>query len=365
VAGTTLDDEEDGPRARAGRRVFSRRSMLRMSALGASAGVAGFAAGRVTAAGAEIPDWTAADIPAQNGRRVVVTGANGYPREGRSGLGYHQALGLALAGADVTIASRNAERGAEAVRRIRAAAPGAGVRFEPLDLADLSSIGAFAARMRDSVDGLDLLINSAGTMGRADREVGVDGFERTFATNALGPFVLSARLLPLLQRGSDPRIVWMASQRGHVGTIDFGDLQKERDYDYVRAYDDTKLGSLLTAFECQRRSTASGWRVTSVAAHPGVARTSLVVDGPGLDSAEGWRFRYLPMMWQDPAQGALPLLYAATSPQANGGGYYGPKELGGIRGLPGVTIVPENARDPELAAAYWATLERLGGVPFG
>ncbi len=346
------------------RRRLSRRSILRMSALGVTAGVVGFGGGRLTAAGAELPDWTAADIPPQNGRRVIVTGANGYPRDGRSGLGYHQALALAVAGADVTIASRNKERGDEAVRRIQAAAPGASVRFETLDLADLSSISAFATRMQAAGDRLDLLINSAGVMGRATREVSIDGFERVFATNTLGPFVLSARLRPLLQNGSSPRIVWMSSSRGHAGGINFDDLQKETGYDYARAYDDSKLGDLLLAMECERRSKASGWRLTSIAAHPGVARTSIVLDGPGLDSSEGFRWRYIPMLWQDPAQGALPLLYAATSPQATGGGYYGPKGLGTTRGLPGVAILPENARDPRLAATYWETLERLGDVSF-
>jgi NAD(P)-dependent dehydrogenase (short-subunit alcohol dehydrogenase family) len=333
-----------------------------MSALGVTAGVVGFGGGRLTAPGAELPDWTARDIPPQNGRRVIVTGANGYPRDGRSGLGYHQALALAGAGADVTIASRNQERGAEAVRRIRAAAPGAEVRFEPLDLSDLNSISAFADRVRASGDRLDLLINSAGVMGRANREVSVDGFERVFATNALGPFVLTARLQPLLRNGTDPRVVWMSSSRGHSGAINFDDLQKERSYDYARAYDDSKLGDLLLAMEFERRSKASGWRITSLAAHPGVARTSIVVDGPGLDSSEGFRWRYIPMLWQDPAQGALPLLYAATSPQATGGGYYGPKDFPGTRGLPGLAVLPENAQDRQLGARYWDTLARLGNV---
>jgi NAD(P)-dependent dehydrogenase (short-subunit alcohol dehydrogenase family) len=218
--------------------------------------------------------------------------------------------------------------------------------------------------MRDSSDRLDLLINNAGVMARVNRETSVDGFERTFATNALGPFALSAQLLPLLRNGDESRIVWMASLRGHQGSINFDDLQKETEYDYVRAYDDTKLANLLLASECQRRSTASGWRITSIAAHPGVARTSIVLDGPGPDTTEGWRFRYIPVMWQDPAQGALPILYAATSPQATGGGYYGPKGLQGISGLPGVTVVPENARNPELGRAYWDTLQELGGVSF-
>lgn len=180
--------------------------------------------------------------------------------------------------------------------------------------------------------------------------------------HALGPFALSAQLLPLLRNGNEPRIVWMSSSRGHLGAIDFGDLQKEREYDYGRAYNDAKLGDLLIAFECERRSTASGWGVTSIAAHPGVARTSLIPDGPGHDSSEGWRFRYFSFLFPDAAQGALPLLYAATAPQADGGAYYGPR--GFRQAGPGLQDIPENARDPRLGAAYRDTVEQLSGVSF-
>lgn len=344
------------------RRGLTRRSLLQMAAVGVAAGTVSFGTGRFAAPGAELPDWTTADMPSQTGRRAVVTGANGYPREGRSGLGYHEALALAVAGADVTIASRNRERGEEAVRRIRTAAPGATVRFETLDLTDLASISAFVTRVTDRGDRLDLLINNAGVQGRIEREETADGFERVFATNARGPFALSALLRPLLQNGRDPRIVWTSSSR--VGSINFDDLQKERLYDYGPAYDDSKLGALLMAFECERRSKAAGWGITSIAVHPGVCRTSIVVDGPGLDTPEGWRFQYLPPLWQDPSIGALPALYAATSPQAAGGGYYGPKQLRGLSGLPGFAAVPEGARNPDLAARYWDTLEGLTEVSF-
>jgi NAD(P)-dependent dehydrogenase (short-subunit alcohol dehydrogenase family) len=345
------------------RRRVSRRTVLQFAVAGVAAGAIGFGSGRLTAPGAELPDWTSADIPSQVGRRMVVTGGNGYPREGRSGLGYHQALALAAAGADVTIASRNRERGEEAVRRIRAAAPDATVRFESLDLTDLASIEEFTSRMTEAGGSLDLLVNNAGVQGRLEREETADGVERVFATNARGTFALSARLLPLLRNGTDPRIVWTASSR--VGSIDFDDLQKERDYDYGGAYDDTKLGSILMALECERRSKAGGWGITSVVVHPGVCRTNIVLDGPGVDTPEGWRFQYVPFLWQDPAVGALPALYAATSPHAAGGAYYGPKQMQGLSGLPGFAVLPESARDVALAERYWGTLEDLAGVSFG
>lgn len=346
----------------------SRRSFLKFAGVGASAallgGATGFAAAWSLPEASDTPDWGYNDIPQQHGRRVVVTGSNGFPQDGRSGLGYHQALGLASAGANVIIASRNQQRGEEAVRRILEQAPAATVRFEALDLTSVASIASFADRLRSSVGGLDLLINNAGVMARTSRETSIDGFERTFATNALGPFALSAQLLPLLRRGQDARIVWMASMRGHGGSINLDDLQKERTYDYGRAYDDTKLANLLMAFECDRRSRAAGWGVTSIAAHPGVARTNIVLDGPGPDTPEGWRFRFIPMMWEDPAEAALPILYAGTSPQAHGGGYYGPQGLGGITGSPGATSVPRNAQDPDLAVALWNALEQLAQVSF-
>jgi NAD(P)-dependent dehydrogenase (short-subunit alcohol dehydrogenase family) len=312
----------------------------------------------------EIPDWTAANIPLQRGRRILVTGGNGYPRDGRSGLGYEDALALARAGADVTIASRNAERGEEAVRQILAMAPGSTVRFERLDLADLASVRAFGARMRASGTRLDVLINNAGVMGRRDREVSVDGFERVFATNTLGHFALTAEMLPLLRNGEGARIVWVGSLRTSEA-LPLGDLQLERGYDYAAAYDHTKLANLMLALEFQRRSQASGWGVASLAAHPGVSRTNLIPDGPGLDSREGWRFRMLPFMFQPAAQGALPTLYAATSREAAAGRYFGPKGFQGLRGLPGRATFPKAARDERMAATLWSTLEGSAQMSFG
>nr|WP_274594955.1 oxidoreductase [Aquabacter spiritensis] len=302
-------------------------------------------------------------MPPQAGRRVLVTGGNGHPQDDRSGLGYQDALALARAGADVTIASRNAARGQEAVRAIRAEVPGAAVRFETLDLADQTSVRAFAARMRASGQGLDVLINNAGVMGRARREVSVDGFERVLATNTLGHFTLTALLLPLLKKARDPRIVWVGSLRTS-DALPFDDLQLARSYAYTAAYDNSKLANLMLAIELDRRSTARGWGVSSLAAHPGVARTNLIPDGPGLDSAEGWRFRFLPFFFQPAAQGALPTLYAATDPKAVSGGYYGPTGLLGLRGPPGVAIPPAAARDPRAAERLWAALERLTQVTF-
>lgn len=343
----------------------SRRRFLRLSALGATTVVVGATVGLSWPAAQDgIPDWTAVDIPDQRGRRVLVTGGNGFREDGRSGLGYEAALALARAGADVTIASRDQRRGEQAVRQILAEVPGATIRFETLDLASLASVRSFAARLNASAPGLDLLINNAGVMGRLQREISVDGHERVFATNTLGHFALTALLMPLLRRGTAPRVIWVSSMRT-AGAVPFDDLQLERNYDYAAAYDNTKLANLMLAFEMGRRSKADGWGVTSLATHPGLARTNLIPQGPGLDSAEGWRFRMLPFIFQPASDGALPALYGATAPQAVGGSYYGPNAFGGTRGLPGLASIPPAAQDPITAALLWRVLEQLGQVAFG
>jgi NAD(P)-dependent dehydrogenase (short-subunit alcohol dehydrogenase family) len=356
------NDEDDGAFPEPRRSALSRRSLLQVSAIGASVG---FAAGWSSLAMAGEAEWTAADIPAQAGRKVLLTGGNGYPEDGRSGLGYHGALAFAQSGADVTIASRDRARGEEAVRQILAQVPGANVRFEALNLADLASVRVFTTKMRASGQGLDLLVNNAGVMGRFDREVSVDGFERVFATNTLGHFVLAAELLPILKKGREPRIVWVSSLRASAGKLDLDELPLPRAYDYAAAYDNSKLANLMLALEFDRRSKAFGWGISSVASHPGVARTNLIPDGPGFNSREGRRFTMLPFMFRDPAQGVLPILYAATTTVAEPGGYYGPAGFQELRGAPGIASVPSIARDPRSSAALWASLEQLGQLSTG
>lgn len=356
------------------RRTLSRRALV--AYLAAGLGVAAAGGGAVLAANrppvsprqqglARIPDWTAADLPSLQGRSAIVTGGNGVPEGDRSGLGFHVALELARAGAAVTIASRRQERGAEAVRLIRAAVPGAAIRFETLDLSDLKSVAAFAGAMRQRQGSLDILVNNAGVMGRPDRETSADGFERVLATNTLGHFALTAGLLPLLKGSTAPRVVWVSSSRAFLGRIDLANLQMTDGYAYGPAYDNSKLANLLVAFEMQRRSQEAGWGITSIAAHPGVARTFLVPDGPGMDSLEGRNQTFLPFMFQSPSQGALPTLYAAASPQAIGGAYYGPNGPMEIGGLPGWAGIPAEADNPALAAALWLELERTCQLRLG
>jgi NAD(P)-dependent dehydrogenase (short-subunit alcohol dehydrogenase family) len=301
--------------------------------------------------------WTTSDIPPQHGRSVVITGTGG--------LGFQDALALARAGADVTIAGRNRAKGEAAVEQIRAAVPGAQVQFEEVDLARLASVTAFAQRLRNSRAGLDVLINNAAVMTPPTRQTTADGFELQFGTNYLGHFALTAQLLPLLQQGNAPRVINLSSIAARDGAINFDDLQAERSYRPMPVYAQSKLACLLFAFELQRRSSAAGWGITSIAAHPGISRTDLLTNGAGERSASGLVRTWLWFLFQPAAQGALPTLYAATSPQATPGAYYGPDSFSETRGYPTLAKVPSQARDTAVAARLWELSEQLSGVRFG
>ena len=300
--------------------------------------------------------WTTKDIPSQSGRSAVVTGTGG--------LGYEDALALARAGASVVIAGRNPQKGAEAVAAIKNAVPGAQVRFGKVDLANLASIAGFAAQLAQEQDSLDLLINNAGVMAPPERRETIDGFELQFGTNYLGHFALTGHLLPLLKRASNSRVVTLGSVAARSGAINFDDLQAGRGYRSMQVYSQSKLACIMFAFELSRRSKAAGWGVESLAAHPGITRTDLIVNGSGRSSLAGMARRYLWLLFQPAWQGALPTLYAATDPAARDGGYYRPDSMGGTRGYPTEEQPPKQALDIAVAARLWEVSRELTSVSF-
>ncbi|WP_121115343.1 oxidoreductase [Croceibacterium ferulae] len=304
-----------------------------------------------------MPRWTHSDIPSQDGRIAIVTGTGG--------LGYETALALARAGAEVILAGRNPDKGFEALRRIRDAATDATISFEMLDLADLASVAAFAERLERQRNRIDLLVNNAGVMTPPRRKVTADGFELQLGTNYLGHFALTGRLLPLLCNGQDARVVTLSSVAAPGGKIDFADLNAKKRYKAGEVYAQSKLACMMFAFELQRRSEAAGWPIRSMAAHPGISRTDLLPNGAGPASIPGLLRSTLPFLFQPAAQGALPTLYAATAPQAEGGAYYGPDSWAGMRGYPTLAKIPQQAQDGAVAKRLWTVSEAMTGVRFG
>jgi NAD(P)-dependent dehydrogenase (short-subunit alcohol dehydrogenase family) len=299
--------------------------------------------------------WTAEEIPDQRARTAVVTGAN-------IGLGRVVARELARRGAQVIIASRDAAKGAEAARTITAAFPSAKVEAALLDLADLSSIRAFADRIRAGNDHIDLLINNAGVMAAPYRRT-ADGFELQFGTNHLGHFALTGLLLRLLYERPDARVVTVSSQNHRGGQMRFDDLQGDRSYSRWGAYAQSKLANLLFAFELERRLKTGGWRLISVAAHPGYSATNLQLSGP--PPHERLLMRLSNRLFAQSAEmGALPILYAATAPGLQGGSYVGPDGPGEARGHPVLVQATKRAHDEKDARRLWDISEQLTGVRY-
>ncbi len=293
-------------------------------------------------------NWTAADMPNQTGRTAIVTGAN-------VGIGYHTALGLARAGAHVVMACRDQGRATAAVDAIRQAVPKATLSIELIDVGSLASVRAFADRIATGHKTIDILINNAATMLVPQRRLTPDGFEMQVGINYLGHVALTGLLLtPLLAAGKS-RVVSLSSSSIKFGGIDLNDLQSEKTYTPMNAYAKSKLALLMFAFELARRARGTG--IVSVGAHPGWSVTT----GQGLGSFTRFLTRVLA---QPAAAGALPPLYAATESDVEPGSYYGPKNLGGMRGAPALERAVDVAYDEAMAARLFDTAERLTGVHF-
>lgn len=303
-------------------------------------------------------------VPDLRGKLAVVTGAS-------DGVGLGLAERLARAGAEVLLPVRNASKGAAALDRIRAGVPGAEVSTRVLDLASLDSVERLADTLNAEGRPLDILINNAGVMAPATRHTTADGFELQFGTNHLGHLALTGRLLPLLRAGR-ARVVTLTSVAARFGGIDWDDLQGQRRYAPVRAYSLSKLANLLFALELDRRSTANGWQIASMAAHPGTTLTNLYASGPNLGrtrparhEALVERFARWGLFVQSVDAGLLPPLYAATSPAANSGRMYGPDGPGQFSGGPKELTVYKSARGEADAARLWELSETLTGVTYG
>jgi NAD(P)-dependent dehydrogenase (short-subunit alcohol dehydrogenase family) len=300
--------------------------------------------------------WTAADVPDQNGRVAIVTGAN-------TGLGYRTAEVLAQCGAHVVLAVRNLEKGNLALARIVAAHPQADVTLQELDLSSLDSVRAAATALRSAYPRIDLLINNAGVMW-TPKQLTADGFEMQFGTNHLGHFALTGLLLDNLLPVRGSRVVTVSSMGHRIrAAIHFDDLQWEHRYDRVAAYGQSKLANLLFTYDLQRRLAAREQPTTeALAAHPGTSNTELARNLPAVFKPAVVLLG--PLLFQNAATGALPTLRAATDPDAEGGQYYGPDGLGEQRGRPKLVSSSAQSHDEDLQHRLWKVSEELTGVRY-
>ncbi len=311
--------------------------------------------------------WSKEDIPDQSGKTVIITGAN-------SGIGLVAARELAGKGATVVVACRSVEKGEKAVGQMRGElGPNAGgARFDvqALDLADLSSVRAFAGRIEAAYpDGIDILINNAGVMAPPRHET-ADGFELQIGTNHFGHFALTGLLFDELKKKPGARIVTLSSNAHKMGKIDFDDLNREKGYRRWQAYGQSKLANLIFAIDLNSRIARAHLEMKSIGAHPGVSKTNLTAAGNGLGSSVfsviSKPFLKLSdlLMAQDAEHGALPTLFAATRDGLAGGEYIGPDGLGEVRGSPTIVAPRKVAHSVEIADRLWKTSVELTGVDY-
>ena len=300
--------------------------------------------------------WTTAQIPALQGKTVLITGAN-------SGIGYQAALELARHGAHVLLACRSQQKGEQALARLLSEAPGSSAELVLLDVSLLADVRRFVAEFLTRQRPLDILINNAGIMALNPRQVTSEGFERQFATNHLGHFALTGLLLPAIMAAPAPRVVTVASLAHRGGKIHFDDLQMERSYSPWGAYNQSKLANILFARELARRAVGS--HLLSLPVHPGVSQTSIVDNGPGAnDLKTRVLFNFAKFLTQTDADGALPTLYAATSPDARSGDYIGPNGFMEMKGSPIVVKPRPHALDEATGQRLWSVSEQLTGVVY-
>lgn len=297
--------------------------------------------------------FTEKDVPPQEGKTIVVTGAN-------TGLGFEAARVLSARGAKVIIACRDPKKAEDAVNRIKKAEGDVDINSITLDLGDLESVHSCARELK-SEDKIDVLINNAGIMV-PPLSLTKDGFESQFGVNHLGPFALTSLLLDKLNEAPAARVVNTSSIAHKSGKILFEDINAEKGYKTVQRYSMSKLANLLFTYELHRRLERSDHSTISLACHPGIAATELTRYLPGILNMMTPLVK--PLM-NSAAEGAWPTLCAATSPDAAGGDYYGPckrKESAG----PAVKVrARKSAHNPELGARLWDLSVEMTGIDPG
>jgi NAD(P)-dependent dehydrogenase (short-subunit alcohol dehydrogenase family) len=291
-------------------------------------------------------------VPEQHGKTVFVTGAN-------TGIGFEAARVLAERGARVLLGCRSEDKARRAMDRIRRRRASADVSWIPLDLTSLKSVES-AAQAVKAEPRLDVLVNNAGVM-IPPKTLTEDGFELQFGVNHLGHFALTGHLLDLLAATPGARVVNVSSGAHRLGRIDFDDPHAAESYSPMRRYQMSKAANIYFTFELARRCEARGLDITSLACHPGVADTELSRTFPA------WFWIIAPIirpLFNTPAEGALPTLLAATSPDVKPTDYYGPVKRWETARSAGRAVIADHVRDEAVASKLWDMSMQWTGVSY-
>ncbi len=238
---------------------------------------------------------------ALDGKTVIVTGAN-------AGIGKEAALALAERGAHVVMVCRNPQKGEAALNEVRAKGS---AELVLCDLSKLQSVEAAATELLDKCDRVDVLLNNAGLI-LPQREVSADGYELTFATNHLGPFHLTQRLIEKLKENGGGRIVNVSSDAHRAAIPDLNDLQSTKRYVSMVAYGNSKLFNIWMTHALHRRYAKAG--VTANALHPGVVKSNFGDESKMMSAF----YKIATPFIKNSKEGAATSIFLSASPAVDG-----------------------------------------------
>ena len=270
-----------------------------------------------------ISNWSNEDIPNLEGKNALITGSN-------SGLGYFTAKALAKKGCHVLLGCRTLEKANNTKERLEKLYPSGKFSSLELDLSDFKKVVETTKFIFENFKNLDLLINNAGIM-HPPKTLNAQGFEIQFAVNHLSHMLLTLKLLPLLEKKENSRIVTVTSGAQFFGKGGWKNLKAENYYNKWESYAESKLANVMFALDLHKKLKDK--KVFSLAAHPGIAKTNLfTAQKPKPNKFEELSLLIFSPIFQSAEMGALPQLYAATSLSAKSGEHYGPKY--NFRGYP-------------------------------
>ncbi|MBO9399898.1 oxidoreductase [Shimia sp. R9_3] len=300
--------------------------------------------------------WTPERLGPQTGKTYVITGGN-------AGVGFQASRILLSKGAKVVMLNRNPEKSTAAISALKQEfGPTADISFVPMDLSELASVRAAAKEILQTVPRIDALICNAAIAQVPRQKLTVDGFESQLGTNHFGHFVLCGMLFDRIEK-TKGRIVVVSSLGYNMGlkTIQFDDLNWDKNYSANPAYSQSKLAQMMFAYELQDRIATAGRSVEVYVCHPGSSATSLISTSGGvLTRAIWWLMTKSPMV-QTAEQGAFPELMCATEPDLQQRALYGPTGRMEFVGPVGKGTLNAHAYDKPVMVKLWDVSEQATG----
>ena len=261
-------------------------------------------------------NWDSKYIPNLDGKTALITGSN-------SGLGYFTAKALAEKNCHVILACRTPEKSFATKNKLQKLIPQAQLSTVEIEMADFNNVSSKCDQILNEYENLDLLINNAGIM-HPPKTLNSQGYEIQFAVNHLSHMLLTLKLIPLLEKIKNSRIVTVTSLAQFFGKVGWKNLKAEDYYNKQESYATSKLANIMFALELSQKLKEKN--ILSLAAHPGIAKTNLFnAQRPNPSRIEKLSLELFSPIFQSAEMGALPQLYAATSNTVKSGDHYGPK----------------------------------------